>query len=206
MTIQAYSKATSTFKLDDTFHLTLTNNEDKIIGGTGFRVLISGSGSDIGEPIIGEINPGIGSLGTLTANNISQQASCKWMDKDHNTLGTGKSLTVDLGKDRKEYILKATSSKDNSVAYAYTEPIGIQISGISPNPCSSQICISTNVPTSSGTVISITNIDGAWHKDIHVKEGETQVDVSTADFPAGRYFVSLIVDGNVISNKQIVKL
>ena len=126
MTIQAYSGATSTFKLDDTFHLTLTNNENKTIGGTGFRVLISGSGSDIGEPIIGEINPGIGSLGTLTANNISQQAACKWMDKDHNTLGTGKSLTIDLGKNRREYILKVTSAKDNSVAYAYTEPIGIR--------------------------------------------------------------------------------
>ena len=206
MTIQAYSGATSAFKLDDTFHLTLTNNENKIIGGTGFRVLINGSGSDIGEPIIGEIDPGIGSLGTLTAKNISQQTACRWMDKDHNTLGTGNSLTIDLGKDRKEYILKVTSTIDNSVVYAYTEPIGIQISGISPNPCSSQICISTNVPTSSGTVISITNIDGAWHKDIPVKEGETQIEVSTADFPAGRYFVSLIVDGNVISNKQIVKL
>ena len=206
MTIQAYSGATSTFKLDDTFYLTLTNNENKTIGGTGFRVLISGSGTDISEPVIGEINPGIGSLGTLTANNANQQAAYKWMDKDHNTLGTGKSLTIDLGKNRREYILKVTSAKDNSVAYAYTEPIGIQISGISPNPCSSQICISTNVPTSSGTVISITNIAGTWHKDIPVKEGRTQVEVSTTDFPAGRYFVSLIVDGNVISNKQIVKL
>ena len=171
MTIQAYSGATSTFKLDDTFYLTLTNNENKTIGGTGFRVLISGSGTDISEPVIGEINPGIGSLGTLTANNANQQAAYKWMDKDHNTLGTGKSLTIDLGKNRREYILKVTSAKDNSVAYAYTEPIGIQISGISPNPCSSQICISTNVPTSSGTVISITNIAGTWHKDIPVKEG-----------------------------------
>ena len=75
-----------------------------------------------------------------------------------------------------------------------------------PNPCSSQICISTNVPTSSGTAISITNVDGTLHKSIPVKEGETQIEVSTADFPEGRYFVSLVVDGNVISNKQIVKL
>lgn len=206
MTIQAFSGMTSTFKLDDTFHLTLTDSNNNLIDGTAFRVLISGSGSDIGEPIIGEINPGIGSLGTLTANNISQQAACKWMDKDHNTLGTGKSLTIDLGKNRKEYILRVTSAKDNSVAYAYTEPIGIQLSGISPNPCSSQICISTNVPTSSGTAISITNVDGTLHKSIPVKEGETQIEVSTADFPEGRYFVSLVVDGNVISNKQIVKL
>ncbi len=206
MTIQTFAGMTSTFKLDDTFHLTLADSDNNLIDGTAFRVLINGSGSDIAEPVIGEINPGIGSLGTLTANNISQQAACKWMDKDHNTLGTGKSLTIDLGKSRREYILKVTSAKDNSVAYAYTEPIGIQISGISPNPCSSQICISTNVPTSSGTAISITNVDGTWHKNVPVKEGETQIEVSTADFPAGRYFVSLIVDGNVISNKQIVKL
>lgn len=52
----------------------------------------------------------------------------------------------------------------------------------------------------------ITNVDGTLHKSIPVKEGETQIEVSTADFPEGRYFVSLVVDGNVISNKQIVKL
>lgn len=206
MTIQAFYGMTSESKLEDTFHLTLTDSSDNLIDGTTLRVLISGSGSGIGEPIIGEINPGIESFGTLTANNVGQQDACKWMDKDHNTLGTGKSLTIDLGKNRREYILKVTSANDNSVAYAYTEPIGIQISSVTPNPCSSQFCISTNVPTSSGTTISIANVDGTWCKNIPVNKGETQIEVSTADFPAGRYFVSLIVDGNVISNKQIIKL
>ena len=54
-------------------------------------------------------------------------------------------------------------------------------------------------------VSSIANVDGTWCKNIPVNKGETQIEVSTADFPAGRYFVSLIVDGNVISNKQIIK-
>lgn len=206
ITIQAYSGTTSAFTLDDTFHLILTNSEDKIIGGTGFRVLINGSGSDTGGPIIGETGTGIGSIGILTAHNVSQQSACKWMDTDHNTLGTEQTLTIDLGKSRREYILKVTSANDNSVAYAYTEPIGIQITSISPNPCSSQICIKTNVPISSGTEISITDVDGTWHKIIAVKEGDTQIEISTADFPAGRYFVSLIVDGTTICNKQFIKL
>ena len=209
VTVQAYAASYVSVKCDDTFSLVLTDSDGDVTGGTAFRVIRQAEGTTSGgvlDPSIDVEIPGGSNVGLLAARNISEPVAFKWMDESHNTLGTGSSLAVDLAKKAQSYILKVTTLGGNAVAYASTDALGIKISSVSPNPCTSQISVKLSAPASSATSIVVTSLNGLGSTAVAVAQGKTSVDVSLSSLPSGNFAVSLVVDGTTVSTEQIVKL
>ena len=73
---------------------------------------------------------------------------------------------------------------------------------IYPNPATNQVTIDYCPYPSSENHLVIYNINGVELLNQHFKKGETLIDISA--FPAGIYFMKLVVD-NITALKKIIK-
>lgn len=82
----------------------------------------------------------------------------------------------------------------------------IQIESVSPNPSVSTVNVKLSAKASTGSSLVVTNINNSKAiKTIQLSEGTDAASVSLDDASAGNYAVSLLVNGKVVSSKQILK-
>ena len=76
-----------------------------------------------------------------------------------------------------------------------------------PNPYSEQTTITYNIPEKYGYAqLVFKTIDGKIIKTVDItKKGKGQINVFASDLSNGLYMYTLIVDGNVIDSKKMVK-
>lgn len=82
----------------------------------------------------------------------------------------------------------------------------IQIESVSPNPSVSTVNVKLSAKVATGSSLVVTNINNSKAiRTIQLAEGTDAANVSLDDASAGNYAVSLLVNGKVVSSKQILK-
>ncbi len=82
----------------------------------------------------------------------------------------------------------------------------IQIETVSPNPSISTVNIKLSAKAATGSSLVVTSINSSKAiKTIQLAEGEDAASMSLDNAAAGNYAVSLLVNGKVVSSKQIIK-
>ena len=142
---------------------------------------------------------------TLHASDINETATYNWYDEDGNLIYTGKSFSVsqDITKKYKLEVVALDGFKD------YTE-IEVKVSpykfiNMAPNPASSQILLQYDIENSTSAYFIITGLSNNLSNNYILNTSTSQYNVNLTNYPAGQYTVVLVVDGKVISSKNLIK-
>ncbi len=205
VTIQTNAGIFSANTLDYTINVRLVDTNAHTVGGTSFRLYQEGDRQVI-EPGIDVIGGDNGQF-TLSANNISEPVTYQWFDRDRNVLGTDKSLTIPFQDLNKQYTLKVTAEQDGAVAYATLDKnADLCAISVSPNPFVSEIKVLLPSAATATSTLRISPVTGnAPVVDYKIESGAKTVSVPTESWRSGVYVVSLLVNGQIIDSKQIVK-
>lgn len=205
VTIQTNAGIFSANTLDYTFNVKLVDTDANTMGATSFRLHQDGDRQVI-EPGIGVIGGDNGQF-TLSANNISEPVSYQWLDRDRNVLGTDNSLTIPVQELNKQYTLKVTAEQDGAVAYATldknTELCAISVS---PNPFVNMINVQLPYAATTASTLRVSPVTGnAPMVDYKIETGAKTVTIPAESWQSGVYVVSLLVNGQIMDSKQIIK-
>ncbi len=205
VTIQTNAGIFSANTLDYTFNVKLVDADAHTVGGTSFRLYQEGNRQVI-EPGIGVIGGDNGQF-TLSANNISEPVTYQWLDRDRNVLSTDKSLTVPVQDINKQYTLKVTAEQDGAVAYATLDKnADLCTISVSPNPFVNEIKVLLTSAATAASTLRIAPVTGnAPVVDYKIETGAKTISVPTESWQSGIYVVSLLINGQIIDSKQIVK-
>jgi len=81
-----------------------------------------------------------------------------------------------------------------------------KIAGCTLNRAAGTLAVSTQIDGNYDSAsILITNLTGNREKNVRIPDGETDVTTNISALPAGVHVVSLVVDGNIVDSKRIIK-
>lgn len=76
---------------------------------------------------------------------------------------------------------------------------------MAPNPASSQILLQYDIENSTSAYFIITGLSNNLSNNYILNTSTSQYNVNLTNYPAGQYTVVLVVDGKVISSKNLIK-
>ena len=74
-----------------------------------------------------------------------------------------------------------------------------------PNPANSEITISFDIANSSSAYIVITNINNNVSNNYILNTSTSQKTINLTNYSSGQYSVTLIVNGQIIDSKNLIK-
>ncbi len=145
---------------------------------------------------------------TINASQISEPAIYNWYDTEGNLVFTGKDLTIATQvatKYKLEVIATADGFKDYSEVQVNIKPSTLNT--IAPNPARNNVTIGyklNEVGSAYLMVIGYYGINGTSNNYIlDVNSNETNLNVS--NYPSGFYTVALVVNGEIVDAKTLIK-
>lgn len=177
---------------------------DEIMGGETYEIhkgdrefFESNAGNDINanknQPV------------TINAQSITEPAIYNWYDETGNLLYTGKDLTVtqSITKKYKLEVIANDGFKDYSEVEVKILPY--KFINMSPNPASNEVLLKYDIENCSSAYFTITGLTNNISNNYILNNNSSQKVVNLANYQSGQYVVTLIVDGNVIESKNLIK-
>jgi serine protease len=145
---------------------------------------------------------------TISAEQISEPAIYNWYDSEGNLVFTGKDLTIATNvaeKYKLEVIATADGFKDYSEVEVKLKPS--VLSAIAPNPATDNVTIGYKINEGGSAYLMILGGYGTNSASnnyiINPELGE--ININLANYSSGFYTVALIVNGQIIDAKTLVK-
>lgn len=143
---------------------------------------------------------------TIQADTINEPATYHWYDPEGNLIYTGKEFTLSP-EVTKKYKLEIIADADGYKDY---DEIEIKINGpslnsLSPNPTSGQVSITYDVLNSSAAYLMITNSATGVANNYILAVEESEINIDVSSYPIGVYVVSLVCDGEIVDNANLLK-
>ena len=145
----------------------------------------------------------------LKGNDIGEPAIYNWYDSSDNLIYQGKELTVTNAIAQK-YKLEIVALSDGYKDYNETEISGTnpnKITEIYPNPAIDQLTISYQLTTEETAYISVNSLylSNNVSNNYILNNTTTQKTIDISSYLQGVYSVALVVGGEIIEIKKIIK-
>ena len=194
---------TNGLETDHIFHVALINESGDIIDGFSANVTIEDNNGPIGPPLINlSVNDTTMCLSTV---NTEDTDFIQWINPEQRIIGEGRSINLRNDAVNGEYTVMVESSADGLVS---TASININnqpmIESVYPTPFDNYLIVAFTKTTTDNSSIRITSLTTGETHD-YPASGLGSLQVSTANYPAGPYAVTLISNGQTINSIQIIK-
>lgn len=197
-----------TSKTNYTYHLIQRKAAtNEIVNATAIEIekpLRSSFVADAGDDVIKDKTEII----TITAEDINEPAIYNWYDSAGNLVFTGKDLTISNAvaeKYKLEVIATADGFKDYTEVEVSLKPSVLSV--IAPNPATSAVTIGYKINEGGNAYLMILGGYGTIATSnnyiLDVNQSETTLDVST--YTNGFYTVALVVNGQIVDAKTLIK-
>lgn len=142
---------------------------------------------------------------TLKAADISETATYNWYDENGNLIFTGKDFEVsqEVTKKYKLEVVALDGFKDYSEVEVQVTPYTFKT--MSPNPANSDITLQYDIENSSSAYFVIVGVNNNINNNYILNTSSAQKTINLSNYPTGQYSVVLIVDGQVIESKNLIK-
>ncbi len=187
------------------YHVIQKDSETgEIMGGETFEIKKNERPlfvADAGNNIQAEKNQ----IVTLNATDISETAIYNWYDENGNLIFTGKDFSVsqETTKKYKLEVVALDGFKDYSEVEVQITPY--KFITMSPNPANSDITLQYDIENSSSAYFVIVGLNNNINNNYILNTSSTQKTINITNYPTGQYSVVLIVDGQVIASKNLIK-
>lgn len=198
----------STSKMDFTYHVSQkkhTNQE--VLGGNTY--FIKKPQRSLFTANADGVSANRNETVTLTVDQINEDAIYNWYDTDGNLIYTGTSLEV-VAEIAKTYKVEIIADEDGFKDYADVE-VSLnphQLTGIAPNPSSSNILVSYNLNSPSSAYISIVGYvgnDTGIQRNYILDTESSQTNINISSYANGYYTVALVCDGQIVNTLNLIK-
>lgn len=141
---------------------------------------------------------------TLSASDINESATYNWYNEDGLLIYTGKNLTVsqEVTKKYKLEVVALDGFKDYSEIEVKVTPY--KFTSMYPNPANSEVTLQYDIENSTSAYVIIAGINNISNNYI-LNTSTTQKTINLTNYPNGQYTVVLIVNGQVIESKNLIK-
>lgn len=145
---------------------------------------------------------------TISAEDINEPAIYNWYDNDGNLIYQGKDLQIANAISEK-YKLEVISTVDGFKDYTEVEVTlkPSTLENIVPNPATNNVLISYKLNSVSSAYLMVIGYYGSNGTSnnyiLDVNSSETNLNVS--NYPSGFYTVALVVNGEIVDAKTLIK-
>jgi hypothetical protein len=195
-----------TNKTEYTYHLLQREvGTNKLIGGETFEIrkpINSFFDANAGDDEVIDSNQSV----TISAEEISGDATYNWYDPDGNLIFTGTDLTVSP-EITMTYMLEVISDLDGFKDYDEIQIIVSpnRIESLVPNPVSTQLTIDYVAENVSSAYIMILNQSNAETNNYILDLNSDQVTIDLTSYSIGLYSAILVCDGEICDTSNFVK-
>jgi len=180
-------------------------NTGEIIGGETFvinknpRAIFQ---ANAGDTRMVNLNESI----TLNAEDINEPAIYNWYDSEGNLIFEGKDLHISNAV-AKKYKLEVISSLDGFKDYA---EVSVQlnpslIESIVPNPATNNIFVNYRINDSTSAYLMIIGYNNSISNNYILDMDLNQTNINVSNYPIGYYTVTLVVNGEIVDSKTLIK-
>ena len=196
-----------TSKTNYTYHLIQRNADtNEVLNATAIE--IEKNQRPIFEALANDVEKDRTETITISAQQISEAAIYNWYDTSGNLVFTGKDLTISsevAEKYKLEVIATADGFKDYVEVEVTLKPSVLSI--IAPNPATNAVTIGYKINEGGNAYLMILGGYGTIATSnnyiLDVNQSETTLDVST--YTNGFYTVALVVNGQIVDAKTLIK-
>ena len=197
-----------TDKTNYAYHVIQKDSENgKIIGGETFIVNKTPRESfeaNANNDLEVDLNQSI----TISADDINEPAIYNWYDNEGNLIYQGKDLEVANAVSEK-YKLEVISTVDGFKDYVEVE-VKIKpstLETISPNPAENNVKIGYKLNTNNSAYLMILGYYGSngTSNNYILDVNSNEININVSNYPSGFYSVALVIDGNIIDAKTLIK-
>jgi uncharacterized delta-60 repeat protein len=197
-----------TNKTNYAYHVIQKDSENgEIIGGETF--IINKNQRELFEANAGnnlevDLNQSI----TISAEDINEPAIYNWYDSEGNLIYEGKDLQISNAISEK-YKLEVISTVDGFKDYTEIEvklkPSTLET--ISPNPAQNNVTIGYRLNSVSSAYLMILGYyeSNGTSNNYILDVNSNEIDINISNYPSGFYTVALVIDGNIIDAKILIK-
>ncbi|MDR2205144.1 MAG: hypothetical protein LBE36_03175 [Flavobacteriaceae bacterium] len=142
---------------------------------------------------------------TISATEISEPATYNWYDENGNLIYTGKDFTVvqEVTKTYKLEVIALDGFKDYSEVQVKVTPY--KFINMAPNPASNEVMLQYDIENASSAYVVIASLSTGNSNNYILDTASSQKTINISTYPAGQYSVVLIVDGQIINSKNLIK-
>jgi hypothetical protein len=142
---------------------------------------------------------------TLSAVEISEPATYNWYDEEGNLIYTGKDFTVsqEVTKKYKLEVIALDGFKDYSEVEVKVTPY--KFISMSPNPANNEVQVQYDIENSTSAYVVIASLTTGNSNNYILNTTSSQKTIDISNYPAGNYSVVLIVNGQIIKSKNLIK-
>ena len=179
---------------------------NKIMGGESYQINKSP------RPLFSAITSGNKTIDKkeeviLNAELIGEPASYNWYDNEGNLIyeGADFSTSAEIGK---QYKLEVVTLSDGYKDYAEVELTykPNRITSLSPNPTTGQVEVEYKINEGESAYLAVTSIENPNISDNYILDLETtDLTFDVSNMPVGVYSVALIVNGQIIDTKNLIR-
>jgi hypothetical protein len=143
---------------------------------------------------------------TLQAANIHEPAIYNWYDSSGNLIHQGQSLQIPnaIAENYKLEVISITDGfKDYEEVAVQLNPSSIQT--MAPNPANSNVTVNYILNNANSAYLQIIGYNGTTSNNYILDLNTTQTAINLSNYPLGYYTVALIVNGQIVDSKTLIK-
>ncbi|HLS30487.1 MAG TPA: hypothetical protein VK021_06495 [Flavobacteriaceae bacterium] len=143
----------------------------------------------------------------LNAELIGEPANYNWYDNEENLIyeGADFSTSAEIGK---QYKLEVVTLSDGYKDYAEVELTfkPNRITSLSPNPTTGLVEVEYKINEGESAYLAVTSIENPNISDNYILDmEESTFDLNVDNLSAGIYSVAMIVNGQIVDTKNLIK-
>lgn len=197
-----------TDKVNYAYHVIQKDSENgKIIGGETFIINKTPRESfeaSTNNNLEVDLNQSI----IISADDINEPAIYNWYDSEGNLIYQGKDLEIANAVSEK-YKLEVISTVDGYKDYVEVE-VKIKpstLETISPNPAQNNVKIGYKLNSNDSAYLMILGYYGSngTSNNYILNVNSNEIDINVSNYPSGFYTVALVINGNIIDAKTLIK-
>jgi serine protease len=197
-----------TNKTNYAYHVIQKDSENgEIIGGETF--IINKNQRELFEANAGnslevDLNQSI----TISAEDINEPALYNWYDSEGNLIYEGKDLQISNAISEKyklEVISTVDGFKDYTEIVVKLKPSSLE--NINPNPAQNNVKIGYKLNSVNSAYLMILGyyVSNGTSNNYILDVNSNEIDINISNYPSGFYTVALVIDGNIIDAKILIK-
>lgn len=145
---------------------------------------------------------------TISAEDINEPAIYNWYDNDGNLVYQGKDLQVANAVAKKfklEVIASADGFKDYKEVEVKLKPSTLE--NISPNPATNHVSVSYKLNGASSAYLMVIGYYGSngTSNNYILDVNATETNINVSNYSSGLYSVALVVNGEIVDAKSLIK-
>lgn len=177
-----------------------------IIGGETYE--IKKKTRNIFEAIAPDKEADLNQAITISAEDINEPAIYNWYDNEGNLIYQGKDLQIANAiaeKYRLEVIATTDGYKDYREVEITLKPSTLE--NISPNPASNNVVISYKLNGASSAYLMVIGYYGSngTSNNYILDTNSSEINLNVSNYPVGFYTIALVVNGEIIDAKTLIK-